>query len=144
ADARPSDPYFLRDPRDGDLYRWPDDPAVRGLPMDPPLVRRLVTLALAARAGEPALPVVSAAEVPFVGVDQALGEYREPVLVVPALSVATDQATMAWPLADAEPRSVSVRLRAHAAGALAGRVRLEAPAGWRVEPASVPFEVEGR
>jgi hypothetical protein len=84
------------------------------------------------------------AEAPFVGVNQALGEFREPVLVVPALSVSTDQATMAWPVADAAPREVAVRLRSEGRDAVRGTVRLEAPAGWSVEPATVPFEIGGR
>ena len=90
-----------------------------------------------------AVEVTSLGEAPFVGVDQALGEYREPVLVVPAISVATDQTTMAWPLTDREPRAIAVRLRGHARESIEGTVRLEAPAGWTVEPAAAPFAVAG-
>jgi LmbE family N-acetylglucosaminyl deacetylase len=143
-DAPPSDPYFMREPRDGDLFHWPADPAVHGLPIDLPLINAGATLGVVARAGEPPPRITSIGEAPFVGVDQALGEYREPVLVVPALSVATDQATMAWPLADRSAREVAVRLRSEARGTTKGTVRLEVPAGWTVEPASVPFEITGR
>ena len=104
ADAPPTDPYFMRQPREGDLYRWPDDPAVRGLPMGPPLIQGGASLQVELAGGEPPVVASSVAEALFVGVDQASGEYREPLLVVPALSVAIDQATMAWPIADREPR----------------------------------------
>ena len=144
ADARASAPYFMREAPDGDLFRWPTDPDVRGLPHSSPLVHAGVTLRVAARPGEPPIAITAVAEAPFVGVDQAFGEYREPVLVVPALSVATDQATMAWPLADRDAREIAVRLRSQTLDTLRGSVRIEAPAGWTVEPASVPFEVQGR
>jgi LmbE family N-acetylglucosaminyl deacetylase len=143
-DAPPTDPYFVRQPRDGDLYHWPDDPALRGLPMGPPLIQGGASLQVELAHGEPPVAASSVAEALFVGVDQASGEYREPVLVVPALSVAIDQATMAWPIADMEPREVAVRLRGEAEKSVQGSVRLEAPPGWTVEPASVPFAVEGR
>ena len=144
ADAPPTEPYFMRAPRDGDLFHWPDDPTVWGLPFDPPVIRAGATLRVAARADEPRLTLASVAEAPFVGVNQAFGEYREPVLVVPAISVATDQATMAWPLADRTARDVAVRLRSETEATLDGNVRLEAPAGWTVEPASIRFQVAGR
>ena len=144
ADAPPTDPYFMRQPREGYLYRWPDDPAVRGLPMGPPLIQGGASLQVELAGGEPSVVASSVSEALFVGVDQASGEYREPVLVVPALSVAFDQATMAWPIADREPKKVAVRLTGETEEGVQGSVRLDAPPGWTVEPASVPFVVEGR
>ena len=144
ADAPPTDPYFMRQPRDGDLYRWPEDRSVHGLPMDPPLILGGASFQVQLPSSEAPVAVSSVGEAQFVGVDQASGEYREPVLVVPALSVATDQQTMAWPLADRRPREVAVRLRGEAGTGMQGNVRLEVPKGWIVEPASVPFAVEGR
>lgn len=144
ADAPSTDPYFMHQPRDGDLYRWPDDPAVRGLPMGPPLIQGGASLQVEMVHGEPPVAAASVAEALFVGVDQASGEYREPVFVVPALSVDIDQATMAWPIADQDPREVAVHLRGEAEESVKGSVRLEAPPGWTVEPASAPFAVDGR
>ena len=144
ANAPSTDPYFMRQPREGDLYRWPDDPAVRGLPMGAPLIQGGVSLQVEMAGGEPPVVASSVGEALFVGVDQASGEYREPVLVVPALSVSIEQETMAWPIADTEPREVAVLLRGEVEEGLQGSVRLEAPPGWTVEPASIPFAVEGR
>jgi LmbE family N-acetylglucosaminyl deacetylase len=144
ADAPSTDPYFMRQPRDGDLYRWPDDPAVRALPMGQPLIRGGVSLQVELARGEPPVVASSVGEALFVGVDQASGEYREPVLVVPALSVSIDQETMAWPIAETEPREIAVRIRGEGEEGIRGSVRLEAPSGWTVEPTSVPFVVEGR
>src|SRR5690606_34194712 len=46
ADAPPTEPYHLRSPRDGDLYRWPDDVALRGMPFQPAEVRARALVAL--------------------------------------------------------------------------------------------------
>ena len=140
-DAQLTEPYFLRRPRDGDLYRWPDDPSLWGLPEDPPLLRAGATFEVETLPGAPPVVVATVAEAEFVGVDQISGEYRERVVVVPAVSVATDQSSMVWPTTDQRPRDIAVRLRGEAKGGVAGTVRVEVPEGWAVEPASIPFEV---
>ncbi len=143
ADTPPSVPYFMRLPREGDLYRWPDDPEVRALPIDPPPLQAGAVLELVVEEGAEPTRIGVFREAPFVGVAQASGEFREPVLVVPAVSVAVDQPTMAWPLGDPLPRRVVVRLRGEAERGVRGTVRLEVPAGWSVAPAAAPFAFTG-
>ena len=143
ADARPNDPYFLREPLAGDLFRWPNDSNLWGLPFDPPLIQGGVSLQADLGDGQPAT-IRSIGEAAFVGVTPSIGEYREPVLLTPALSVALDQPAMGWPIADREPREIAVRLQSATADGVRGNVRLEAPAGWSVEPVSIPFSVERR
>ena len=143
ANERPNDPYFLRRPRAGDLFSWPNDPNLWGLPFDPPLIKGGVSMQADLGDGRPS-SIRTVDEAVFVGVTPSLGEYREPVLLVPALSVALDQPAMGWPLADRQPREIAVRLVSETGSGVRGRVRLEAPAGWSVEPASIPFAVDRR
>lgn len=132
--ARLSRPYFLAEPRDGALYRWPEDPGRMGLPGNPPLIVAAVELSV--DGGEP-LDVRRAAS--HVGVDQADGEYRLPVAVIPRFSVAVAPRRMAWPEAGSSGRTLTVRVANLSESPGRGEVRIVPPAGWQVEPASAPL-----
>ena len=143
--AQPTVPYFLRRPLDGALYDWSEaEPEVRGEPFGPPPVRVQFLL----RIGNEDVQVEREA-VQRVG-DQAVGEVRRPLRVVPRLEVAVEPPLVVWPLgpqADADPRQdgertrdLRVVLRSRAEYPLVGQVRLEVPAGWRA-PAPVRFDV---
>ena len=105
ADAPPTTPYFLRSPLQAGAVRLePAPPALRGEPFD------------AARAGRRRSTVdgVGAArrEVTFRFNDQARGEVRRPVMVVPRVDVKLDPATEVWPAGT--PRAAPVHRDAHA------------------------------
>ncbi len=136
ADAEASGLYYLREDRDGAMYRWPDDPSLRGLPRDPASVRGTVSFGLG-DLDDGRVELEKAWR--YVGLDQALGEYEEPVLVVPAVSVRVSPAGTVWPAGASGPRPVSVTVRTEADGGASGNVRLDAPAGWRVTPARQDF-----
>ncbi len=141
-DAAPSTPYYLEERRDGALYRWPEDGDLWALPFTTPPVRARVAMVLeGARPGGPAggVGVAVAREGEFVGVDQATGEYRETVLVVPAIDVAVDPPWMVWPTGATGVREVGVVLTNTSASHRSGMVRLEVPDGWNVEPGSASF-----
>jgi hypothetical protein len=139
-DAEPSEPYYLEEPRDGFMYRWPDDPSVRGLPRDPAPVHAAVRFQ---PGGEEGLEVARAVPWRFVGVDQARGEFTRPVLVAPELSVAVSPEALVWPQARDSATRVTVSLRNYAPEARAGTVRLEAPEGWRVTPDRTEVRLDG-
>ena len=128
-DALPSRPYFLRDDRQGALYRWPDDPALRGRALDPPLISGRMELDVA---GSEPFQVVRGAS--HVGVDPVDGEYRVPVYVVPAVSVDVEPRRMAWPGGAPGPREVTLRSRNLSGAPVRGELVLTPPEGWRVEP----------
>lgn len=130
----PSRLYYLADDRDGSLYTWPSDSGLHGLPVDPPLVSGWAELRVSGND-----PIQWTGPGHHVEVDKALGEYREPLVVVPALSVEVAPASMAWPSEADGPRTATVRVTNHASLPLEGQVGLDAPAGWRVEPGSRPF-----
>jgi LmbE family N-acetylglucosaminyl deacetylase len=134
--ARPSVPYFLAAPRQGDLYDWSGVPAaVRGEPFAPPIL----TASFAIEAGGDRTAIER--EVVHRFRDQAIGERRRPLRVVPALEVSVTPDRVLWPLAADGERTLRVTLRKHIAGAVAGRLEVAAPAGWPAV-APVPFALE--
>ncbi|HVH12144.1 MAG TPA: NEW3 domain-containing protein, partial [Longimicrobium sp.] len=132
ADADPSEAYFLRAPREGDLYRWPAG--------EPALTRPFEEGAVAAHAfveaGGAAIRIEQEAQ--FREVDLRQGELRRPVMVVPAVSVLLHPAARVLSTATPRPVAYTVRLTAEQPDGIAGTLRLELPAGWSAEPASIP------
>jgi hypothetical protein len=72
---------------------------------------------------------------------RAEGERTRPLAVVPAVAVNLPQPVTIFP--SKAPRTVHVVVEARADKA-AGDLRLDAPPGWRVEPASRHFEIAAR
>jgi LmbE family N-acetylglucosaminyl deacetylase len=130
----PTVPYFLRKPLHGDVYDWSGaPPEVRGEPFGPPpLVARFH---LAVPGDGSGFEVVLDREVVYRTRDQAVGEVRRPLRVVPALEVALAPDLVVWPVAATEPRELEVTLTSHAGRPLAGSVETAVPAGW---PAVAP------
>ena len=138
ADAHPSDPYFLRAPRRGALYDWSGTPAAwRGLPFEPaPLSARLVLC------GVPAPRVLSYRPVTWRTNDQATGEVRRPILVVPRVGVTLQPAIAVWAAKSSGERTFEVSVRNGARDTTRGTVALELPSGWCCgEPQ--PFALHG-
>lgn len=132
ADADPSEAYFLRAPREGDLYRWPEGEPARTRPFEPGAVAAEVFV----RVG--GVPAGIREDAQFREVDLRQGELRRPVMVVPAVSVLLQPGTRVLSTAAPRPIAYTVRLAAEAPDGIAGTLRLALPAGWRAEPASVP------
>ena len=144
ADAPATEPYYLRKPRHGDMYRWTGDEAIDGLPFQPADVRARAKLTVAGAR------VMLERDAQHRVVDGVLGEIRRPVMVVPAVSVALEPGTAILPLGatatvgardndgSAARLAFRVRLASDAPDGIAGTLRLELPAGWRAEPDAVP------
>jgi LmbE family N-acetylglucosaminyl deacetylase len=129
-DAPFTTPYFLRAPRDGGLYHWSGSPVDWGEPFEPPALRARFTLT-----PEGGRPLTEVREVVHRYRDQAVGEVRHPVLVVPRVDVKLDPAEKVWPTGARAAQSFTVTLQHGAAQATRGAVELELPAGW---PAVAP------
>jgi LmbE family N-acetylglucosaminyl deacetylase len=134
ADAAPTEAYFLRSPRDGALYRWDTTDTLRTLPFAPAAVRAAVPLHMGAD-----IRVERDAE--FVAVDKAAGEVRRPLLVVPRVSVAVEPPTAVIPAGDVAPRTIAVTVTGAAPIGAPGTLRLLAPSGWRVQPATAAVQL---
>lgn len=134
ADAAPTEPYFLRRPRVGDLYSWPDDWRVRARPFAPPVVQAAATTEV-----DGALLPLDA-EATAQELDPRQGELRRPVRVVPAVAVTLDPQNDVLSTAPDAPDTLRFRvtLRAYASTGIAGMLRLVLPPGWRADSAAVP------
>lgn len=130
AEAPPTVPYFLRRPLQGALYDWSEAaPQERGEPFGPPPFSARFELTV------DGVKLAVEREVVHRHRDQALGEIRRPLAVVPVLEVAVAQPLLVWPLSRKEPYPMAVTLTSHAAAPLDGRLELKVPAGW---PVSAP------
>jgi LmbE family N-acetylglucosaminyl deacetylase len=137
ATARPTRPYFLERPLQGALYDWSGAaPAVRGLPMQPPPLTARFQLTVAGA------PVELQREVTQRIQDQAFGEIRVPVRVVPKIEVQLEPDTLVWPAGGGTERTFIITLRHNGADTTAGNVSLTLN-GWPAPPAQA-FRLDRR
>lgn len=142
AEAAVTTPYFLRKPLAGGLYDWSEArPEERGEPFEAPVMTARFSFTV------DGVPVTLEREVVHRHRDQALGEIRRPLRVVPKVEVGLADELLVWPVARREPRKLQVTLTSHAQEAVKGRLEAgveangRAGSGWApVEP--VPFTLE--
>jgi LmbE family N-acetylglucosaminyl deacetylase len=135
-DATPSTPYFMAVPPGAGLYDWSAAPdSLRGEPRDPPLLNAVFTVTVAGA------ELTLRREVAHRLGDQALGEVRRPLVVVPAVGVTVSPGVMVWP-EGAASRTITVELTHGAPGVTEGEVTIEVPGGWPAV-APRPFRLEG-
>lgn len=129
AAGRPlSQPYFLRKTPPGDLYDWSAAPSADlGLPFEEPAIVAGLVLA-------PLTGALVSREGTFRWNDQARGEVREPVDIVPRVDVKLAPAELPWRLGDAAPRTFMVTLQHDASDTTRGTVSLQLPQGWSAVP----------
>jgi hypothetical protein len=133
--ARSTQPYFMEKPLKGDIYDWSGVPAaVRGLPFQPPLVNARIGFGVAGGHG------TLDREVTYRVNDQAVGEIRKAVRVVPAIDVRLTPDRVIWPSDGDSTRSFAVTLTYNGSTKRDGMVRVTAP-GWPVS-APVRFSLE--
>ncbi|UCC82343.1 MAG: PIG-L family deacetylase [Gemmatimonadota bacterium] len=133
AAAAPSQLYFLRAPLDRGFYSWPAASAERGTPLGRPVASVMIEVDVAGQT------VTREVEAVYRFADQARGEVRRPLFVVPAVGVHLEPATTVWPLDRDGGASFTVRVRGEGPDGVNGRVRLEVPDGWSVAPAEADF-----
>ncbi len=122
------DPYFLRRPLLNGIYDWSATaPRERGEPFDPDAVPALLlSSAVGGRASREVARRVN---------DQAFGEVRRPLAIVPRVDVKLDPATDVWSTLSPGPHRFIVTLIHGAADTTSGTVRLIVPDGWPPTPA---------
>lgn len=135
-DISPSIPYFLVQPRHGDLYDWSEvAPEVRGLPFGPPPLSAHFQL----RFND--ITVHVQREVVYRYRDQALGEVRRPLRVVPQIQVAVEPRSLVWRLGEQTPRPVEITVDLNAPERGSATLAFQVPQGWP-QPESIHFAVE--
>lgn len=90
ANTPPSEPYWLSQPRSGDLFAWPNT-ADRGSPFSPDLITAKVTVAVAGKNIELMRPVE------YRYADLTRGELRSDLNVVPRLSIEPERSLIVIP-----------------------------------------------
>jgi LmbE family N-acetylglucosaminyl deacetylase len=126
-------PYWLKEPRKGDRFVWPEGSPVN-MPFDPPL---LMTHARVILNGT-AIAMDKPSE--FRSVDRIYGEHRAQVKVVPALSVRLTPDVAVIPLGGKRQKEFTVQIENQSTTPVDGDVRLIVPTGWTVSPASQPVK----
>jgi hypothetical protein len=110
------------------------DPRQIGDPENPPVLEAHFHLRVEGAELELTRPVE------YRYVDHIYGELTRPLAVVPPVGIQFSQTSLVFP--NTNSRRIEVPVRA-TTGKSSGDVTLEAPAGWRVEPASQHFELAG-
>jgi LmbE family N-acetylglucosaminyl deacetylase len=152
-DQPPSTPYFLHSPRLGDIYRWPEARSDQthvtgGPPYGEPFESPAFLGSVEANAGpSDSLGASRSEEAVFRFNDQALGEVRRPLTVLPRIDVKLDPATELWPINSPAPHRFTVTLTHGAKDSTSGIVSLRLPSGWaklRAQPFQLTREDERR
>ncbi len=129
-----------------------DDPRYQTLPFPPPPFRVSAHYDVpelrsgtgsAAPANHDALPEVSV-PVLVAFADEKGTEQKRPLAVVPAFSVELEPGEQVIPISNGSERGVKVGVVSNLTGASNGSLRLEVPAGWRVEPDQIPVALRDR
>ncbi len=131
-DATWSQPYWLRKPATLGTFTVDDQPLI-GLPENPPPFPVEVAL----RVGDQDLRYT--VDTKCRSVDPIIGEVRQELVIAPP--VFANLSNPVFVFGDDKPKAVQVRVAASTA-AVRGQLRLEAPKGWAIEPASVPVDLK--
>ncbi|KUG09663.1 PIG-L family deacetylase [Solirubrum puertoriconensis] len=129
-----SQPYWLRQPGTTGMYVVADQ-VQRGDAEN----GEAVNVAVSVKMGKNTIPFLLSAQ--YKRTDPVYGELYRPLTVVPP--VAVNLIGHAYVFAENQPKTVPVTLKAGRANAK-GTVALQVPAGWKVEPASIPFELKNK
>ena len=133
ANAPLTQPYWLSQEREGDIFRWPAE-----APQNAPFQAELLQTEVGAQIGEASVTVTQPAQYRYA--DYVRGEIRRNVHVVPPITVAPERELVIVPTArEAQTRRFAVRLQSNSQAPVSGRLRLNLPSGWRAEPAESPF-----
>jgi LmbE family N-acetylglucosaminyl deacetylase len=125
-------PYWLAKPAEVGTFTV-DDQKLIGLAENPPPFPIEVTV----RVGDQDIRYL--VDTKHRSVDRVAGEVREALVIAPPVFANLQNSVFVF--ADEKPKTVQVRVTA-STGPVNGQLRLEAPKGWRIEPASVPVDLK--
>ena len=126
-----SQPYWLREPKDGDTYTVKDQREI-GLAENPPLLRARFRLRIEGADVEVVRPVI------YRYIERAQGELTRPIIVEPAVSLEWTRKARLFP-SDAE-QNAELQVKANVTGA-AGEIRIAVPNGWSASPTAQHFQL---
>lgn len=127
-----SQPYWLRQPATLGTFTVADQTLI-GLPENPPPFRVEVTLQVGGSELRYTL------DTRYRTVDPVAGELHEALVIAPPVFANLTNGVFVF--GDDKPKSIQVHVTS-STSAVRGQLRLEAPSGWRIEPASVPMDLK--
>lgn len=130
-----SDPYWLKEQHDVGRFTV-NNPALIGKPENDPSIVITFTLSVSGQSFTIARPMN------YRWNDPVKGEQARPLEVVPPVFVNLADNVLVF--SDELPREVKVKVKSATAGNLSGNLKLQLPAGWRSEPATIPFELKSK
>jgi LmbE family N-acetylglucosaminyl deacetylase len=125
-------PYWLRKPAALGTFTVEDQKLI-GLAENPPPFPVEVVV----RVGDQNLRY--SVDTKYRAVDPVIGEVRQNLVIAPPVFANLQNSVFVF--GDDKPKTIQVRVAA-STGAISGQLRLDAPKGWRIEPASVPVELK--
>ena len=128
-----SQPYWLAQPKDGNLYSVKDQRDV-GNAENKPVLEAQFTVKISG------VDITLTRPVQNRFTDQVYGDLTRPLAIVPP--VALDLSEHSLVFADTKPRKIEVPVKSNV-GKPSGDVRLEVPAGWKVDPPTRHFDLAG-
>ncbi|MGH7938178.1 MAG: LmbE family protein, partial [Bryobacteraceae bacterium] len=128
-----SEPYWLRQPGTVGTYTVSDQTLI-GRPESPPPFPVNVTLQINDE------DITYSLAPRFRKVDRVAGEVSEPLVIAPVAFAELSQSVFVF--GNTQPKTISLRVIA-AAERFSGKVALEGPAGWKIEPAFCPVNLQG-
>ena len=131
-DAPYSQPYWLRKPRTPGTFTV-DDQNLIGLPENPPALPVEIVLQIN---GQDLRYII---DTQYRSADAVAGEPPRRLVIAPPVFV--NLLDTVFVFSTNQPKPVSVRLTA-ATGAVKGELKLAAPQGWEVSPASIPVDLK--
>ena len=138
--ARPTQPYFMEERRDGDLYRWPADDN-QDRPFQPLLFTAKVTVDI----GGTAITLEQPLKYRFA--DAARGEIRRDVNVVPLVSVSLDHDLLIIPSGSgARTRRIVMSVTNNSSKPVSGKPSLVfgSQAAWKYTSSVTGFELKSK
>lgn len=127
-----SQPYWLEQPKQGTLYSVADSRRIGSAENDPVLTARF-------RFAMDGVEFTAVRPVQNRYVSSVRGELVRPFVIVPAVALEFSSASLVFPNQSA--RWVHVSVKANEAGSK-GTVRLEAPGGWKTDPANQAYSLQ--
>jgi LmbE family N-acetylglucosaminyl deacetylase len=138
ADAKFTQPYWLEQKRQGNVFEW-TDPKTKNRPFAAPIIAGVVQVEIGG------LPIAIHRPLQYRFGDSIRGEIRRDFNVVPALTVAFDsQLDIVSTSALDKSRRIVVRIQNQTLESGKGVARVRVPDGWKVEPSEAPFSVSAR
>ncbi|QMW00316.1 PIG-L family deacetylase [Spirosoma foliorum] len=129
-----SQPYWLEKPIDKGLFQV-DNQQLIGLPENPAAVTASYTFEIGGQSFTYSRPVV------YKSTDPVDGEIYRPFIIQPA--VTANLTERVYVFSDNTPKTAEIVLKAGQSNQ-SGTLKLDVPAGWRAEPASVPFSLTNK